>query len=114
MYYWVNFINLICYKVNKTIEFRLLRPTYNFNKIKLWLYIFNAILMYAEDINAPIPRTVRLKSVLTKVYPDSILDYLLTGVQKLKILSTNQYCNGDYIGNDITFEDELFPDDSSF
>ena len=88
MYYWVNFINLICYKVNKTIEFRLLRPTYNFNKIKLWLYIFNAILMYAEDINAPIPRTVRLKSVLTKVYPDSILDYLLTGVQKLKILST--------------------------
>ena len=67
-----------------------------------------------EDINAPIPRTVRLKSVLTKVYPDSILDDLLTGVQKLKILSTNQYSNGDYIGNDITFEDELFPDDLSF
>ena len=47
-YFWVNFINTICYTVNKTIEFRLLRPTYNKGKIFTWMYIMNAILRYAE------------------------------------------------------------------
>ena len=35
-YFWCNFINALCYKVNKTIEFRFLRPTYNFKKILVW------------------------------------------------------------------------------
>lgn len=48
-YFWVNFINAICYTVNKTIEFRLLRPTYNKGKILTWMYILNAILRYAES-----------------------------------------------------------------
>lgn len=47
-YFWVNFINILYYQRAKTIEFRFLRPTWNFNKIVGWLYIFNAILMYAE------------------------------------------------------------------
>lgn len=47
-YYWVNFINSFCYKINKTIEFRFLRPTFNRRKILVWMYIFNAIFLYAE------------------------------------------------------------------
>lgn len=53
-YFWLNLVNLLCYRVNKTVEFRLLRPTYNFRKITLWLYIMNAILRYSEDVNNPI------------------------------------------------------------
>ena len=48
-YYWVNFINILFYNKAKTVEFRFLRPTYNFNKIVGWMYIFNAILIYAEQ-----------------------------------------------------------------
>lgn len=47
-YFWVNFINILFFDRNKTVEFRFLRPTYNFNKIMGWIYIFNAILSYAE------------------------------------------------------------------
>ena len=47
-YFWVNFINILFYNRAKTIEFRFLRPTYNYNKIVGWLYLFNAILLYSE------------------------------------------------------------------
>lgn len=47
-YNYLNIINMAFYKGPKTVEFRFLRPTYNFNKIVNWLYIFNAILQYTE------------------------------------------------------------------
>ena len=47
-YHMCNFVNMFCYNVNKTIEMRFLAPTYNLEKILTWLYIFNAILIYAE------------------------------------------------------------------
>ena len=108
-YYAVNFINLLCYNVNKTIEFRFLRPTYQFNKILLWLTIFNAILKYAEDItNMQSYRGVSLGDVIRHVYPAEIANKVWNGVTRLRILVTNQVSNGDYIGRDIEFEDELF------
>lgn len=48
-YFWVNFINILFYNRAKTVEFRFLRPTYNINKIIGWIYLFNAILLYAEQ-----------------------------------------------------------------
>lgn len=45
----VNFINALCYDGPKTIEYRMLRPTYNFNKILGWLFIYGAIIKYAEQ-----------------------------------------------------------------
>lgn len=109
-YYWVNFINLICYKVNKTIEFRLLRPTYNFKKIELWLYIFNAILMYAENIKFPIDMGITLSKVINRVYPPNVAKLIDLGLIQLQILSVTQKANGDRYGHDIEFENELFPE----
>lgn len=109
-YYWVNFINLICYRVNKTIEFRLLRPTYNFKKIELWLYIFNAILMYAENPSNPISGSINIQTLLRRVYPESIAKSVFLGTVRLRALVSNQTANGDYIGHDIEFEELLFPD----
>ena len=114
MYYWVNFINLICYKVNKTIEFRLLRPTYNFKKIELWLYIFNAILMYAEDFSNSIDSRINIQTLLRRVYPEPIAKSVFMGTVRLRARVANQSANGDHIGHDIEFENELFPDNLTF
>lgn len=113
-YYWVNFINILCYKVNKTIEFRFLRPTYNFKKIELWLYIFNAILMYAEDVKNPITNSTNLKHIINKVYPPSVAQLIQDGICRLHVLVVNQAANNDYIGRDIEFEEELFPENLPF
>lgn len=113
-YYWVNFINLICYKVNKTIEFRLLRPTYNFKKIELWLYIFNAILVYAENPDYPINNRINIQTLLRKVYPEPVAKSVFMGTARLRVLVSNQSANGDYIGRDIEFENDLFPDNLTF
>lgn len=108
-YYSINFINLLCYRINKTIEFRFLRPTYQFNKILLWLAIFNAILKYAELAStAQSCKNLSLKKVIDEVYPTKIADKIHDGITKLRILVINQVSNDDLIGRDIEFEEELF------
>lgn len=108
-YYWVNFINAVCYNVNKTVEFRLLRPTYNFEKILIWLSIFNAILTYAEkEQNLRCYRGITLERVITSVYPKDIADYVMNGIYKLQVLNINQVNNGDTIGREVELEHSLF------
>ena len=107
MYYWCNFINALCYQVNKTIEFRFLRPTYSFKKILLWLYIFNGILRYAEEYYVP-TNSVDLTTIMNKCYPSDLAKELCLGIKKLWALSVNQRENGDPIGADVWMEEELF------
>lgn len=108
-YYWCNFINALCYKVNKTIEFRFLRPTYNFKKILLWLYIFNGVLEYAEKYYT-IGSNADLDTIINKCYPSKLAKELQLGITKLQILSINQHRNGDDIGAEVWMEDDLFND----
>lgn len=110
-YYFVNFINALCYNVNKTIEFRFLRPTYNFQKITLWLYILNAILYYSENYMGESSRRVDLLTVIRKVYPRAIAERVILGLYKLKAVVVNQRNNGDFIGHDIYIEEEVFSED---
>lgn len=95
---------MLCYNVNKTIEFRFLRPTYSFNKILIWLLIFNAILVYAET-NEEI---TSLGNIITYVYPPEIATYVLDGIAKLRALVVNQVNVGDKIGDKVELEEELF------
>lgn len=111
-YYWVNFVNALCYNVNKTIEFRFLRPTYNFNKVVLWIYILNAIMYYAETCDNL--RSINLEGILNFVYPDEVSKKVKSGITRLKILNENQNNNGDLIGHDIEIENELFPDNLNY
>lgn len=108
-YYFVNFINALCYNSNKTIEFRFLRPTYNFKKIILWIYIFNAILEYSEKYFSK-KEEITLHTILCKCYPKKLRDELLIGIERIKYASINQQYNGDYIGAEVWIEDELFND----
>lgn len=107
-YYWCNFINLLCYNVNKTVEFRFLRPTYNLEKILTWIYILNGFLEYASRGL----RTIRvdIRTVLSTVYPKEVFEFLCVQLDKLNCLRDMQCDNLDYIGEDITLENRLFDD----
>lgn len=96
MYYWLNIINSLCYNVNKTIEFRFLRPTYNFHKIVLWIYIFNAILQYAESDHTI--TNIDLCTILKTIYPANIYAELNKGLQALLSLKAKQEELKDFIG----------------
>lgn len=109
MYFWCNFINALCYDVNKTIEFRFLRPTYNFKKIILWLYIFNGILKYSQDYYNP-GDTIQLEYIMNKCYPSEIFKNLIEGIDRISLLTINQQTNGDYCGAEFWRDDELFND----
>lgn len=107
-YYWVNFINMLCYNVNKTVEFRFLRPTYNFEKIVLWISILNAMMVFAEKNMSEDYRVPKLEGIIKAVYPEPIAHEVILGLMKLQILTDNQVSNGDSIGRDIEFETNLF------
>ena len=108
-YYWANFINLICYDVNKTMEFRFLSPTFNFNKIIIWLMIFNSILAFAESMTT-FDSSIRLEDIFDYLYPTEVADILSEGCLRLSILVKNQNTNHDFIGRDTNLENDLFRD----
>lgn len=107
-YYWANFINLICYNVNKTIEFRFLRPTYNLEKVLFWIYVFNAILCYAESFKVNINSELDLLSILKVIYPPEIQKLLEEEYWKCYFCTTVQESEGDRIGSRIDIEQEFF------
>lgn len=118
-YHNFNFVNMLFYDGAKTLELRFLRPSFNFNKILLWIYIFNAILLFAEnesrkltlaDIEADEKKYSRmgLLRIFEQVYPDDLVEYLTDGVVKLKCIVKNQVENGDMIGECVRFEDKIF------
>lgn len=110
-YLWVNFINLLCYKTCKTIEFRFLRPTYNFEKIKIWLYIFNAILAFSELPEEKIQLPVKgnsLKYILRKIYSRKVYNALVEGIEKLDTEVKLQMNDRDYCGNLRKFEKDIY------
>lgn len=120
-YVFFNILNMLCYRSCKTVEFRFLRPTFNYNKITLWLYIFNGILMYAEKLSESIKnlndldiiKYIRdhrpyLKDIMSSVYPTDVASKVNLGITKLNIAVRNQNANEDYIGKDIELENRLF------
>ncbi len=117
-YYDLNLLNMVCYKGPKTVEFRFLRPTFNFHKILLWLYIFNAILMFSEDVAynsdglEDITRffnrqEVSLAKIIRAIYPSDLAKTILNDITNLEIVIINQANLNDYIGATTAVEDKL-------
>lgn len=106
-YFWCNFINALCYNVNKTIEFRFLRPTYNFKKILLWIYIFNGILEFSKRYYSD-QEHISLEMIMHTCYPPKLAKELCFGIQAIHSLSINQTNNGDQIGSNVWMEDNMF------
>lgn len=110
-YYWANLLNLICYQVNKTMEFRMLRPTYNIEKILFWMYIFNAIMQYAEAYGVSKNAEINLEQVLKEIYPEQLVHDLMFSFYKCVVCSNEQAKYGDYIGSRTDIEEEFFDKD---
>lgn len=110
-YYWANLLNLICYKVNKTMEFRMLRPTYNLEKILFWMYMFNAIMQYAEKYEIRRNTKVGVEEILNDIYPHVLAEELITDFYKCDVCSKEQLKYGDRIGSRIDIEEEFFERD---
>lgn len=108
-YHWVNLINMVCYQGCKTVEFRFLRPSFNFRFIYMWLWIFNAILKFAENtpIDTIIRKSVDLRTVLS-VYPENIREMVLQEINIYTDAVRNQVTNDDYCGAQYTFVDNAF------
>ena len=51
-YYGLNLINMLCYKSPKTVEFRFLRPSFNWIKLFFWAYFFDMIVTLAEKLQS--------------------------------------------------------------
>lgn len=126
-YFNCNFINMLCYKGAKTVEFRFLTPTYSFEKITTFLLIFNAILRHAESLynkwkdlsdgeilNNIMVMTDRcelcIPNILKSVYNTDTFEMLKNNLKKLEWLKATQNHVGDYCGSRLDIENRYFPD----
>ena len=128
-YYNVNFINMLCYESPKTIEFRFLRPSFNFTKIYTWLLVFNAILKTAEEFTAKygslspnamykacykefsLTHTATLLDIVHYAYEGDLKDIIKECLNKICLSSRKQKIVGDFIGNDTKYENSMLDPD---
>ena len=107
----VNFVNALCYSNPKTIEYRMLRPTYNFDKILGWLFIYGAFIKYAErnDITtASIYRSsVSVKNIVKSVYSSELASILCEFLDMSERIVSTQYSIKDYYGMRIDIDDKI-------
>lgn len=124
-YFGLNLVNMLCYKGPKTVEFRFLRPTFNYRKITLWLYVLNAVLKYAEKLATEWKDAGRcdtegmmdwvvgqkyqcISTLFDEIYDEDTAHYLMEELNLLQMAVQAQCANGDLYGRDIEFEEELF------
>lgn len=117
--YWAqSLIGMCFYDKPKTVEYRMLSPTYNSNKLIFWLYMFNAILLYSEKIALDVYRTkspiysiykntISIEQMLHDVYPDEFALKMLQVMDKVREVVTTQSAMGDYIGEEINIEESV-------
>lgn len=107
----VNFINAVCYHTPKTIEFRMLRPTYNFNKILGWLFIYGAFIKYAE-LNASKTATfvktkINLAHIIRSVYSAELSEILCEFLNMCERVVYAQASVQDNYGMRIDIDDKI-------
>lgn len=104
----VNFVNALCYSNPKTVEFRILRPTYNFDKILGWLFIFGAIIKYAEqNPKGFVRQNVNIAHIVQSVYSSELASILCTFLNMNKSIIEAQTNIGDFYGMRIDIDDKV-------
>lgn len=116
-YYWINFINMLCFKNPKTVEFRFMRPTYCPKKIIAWIKLFNILLRLADEhTDFFVDENLKWKEELFAKSFASILETCLGKLEykrfielfyKFRRLKDLQSSQGDNIGETYYF-DRLF------
>lgn len=105
-YYFCNLVNLLCYDKNKTVEFRFLHPTFNYNRIIWWMLTFNALL-YNAEIGKDL-KDIQCIEDLFKIYPRNIQKQMKLGLEDLLELKRLQLKNDDKFDIDNSHEYQVF------
>ena len=108
-YHWVNFVNLLFYNKNKTLEFRFLQPTTNYHKIINWIYILNAIVLFCEQnyLKQCNINNLTLEYIFDIVYGLDISNMLFVFLDDLRTIKSLQEEIYDFQGNSRFFDDIL-------
>ena len=120
-YFAFNFVNLLCYESPKTLEFRFLRPTYNFNEIITWLFVFNAMIKFAYIVDSEIS-SLRYKDVfefinnkygglfniIKTVYPSDIANKIISNLKQINNVHTILYNKGDFAGLQTDVKEDFY------
>lgn len=107
----VNFINALCYAGPKTIEYRMLRPTYNFDKMLGWLFIYGAFIKYVE-LNKGKGKTfyrarVSTENIIRSVYSAELADILSKFLKMSYQVVNTQTAYDDNYGMRVDIEDKV-------
>jgi hypothetical protein len=107
----INFINALCYNGPKTIEYRMLRPTYNFDKVLGWLFIYAAYIKYAETHNytaAFLYKTAfNIETIIKDVYSSELANILCEFLSMSCKIVRAQNNIGDYYGMRVDIDDKV-------
>ena len=116
-YYWVNFINMMCYESPKTVEFRFLRPSYNFSKIYTWILVLNGLLMCAENMTRKYGvvnpdkcyelYNGDIKACLKSVYSGETFNIINAAIEQIYIAEQNKKYLEDYSGSKTYIDDKI-------
>lgn len=104
-YYNMNIMHLISGKEHKTVEFRFLSPTTNYDEIKWYILVLGAFLRYVIESNAKIYKGISVQKVITYVFPKDLSDKLLLEGKKLYNLHKIQINSKDFSGTNRYLKD---------
>lgn len=102
-YFAINLVNALFYDYNKTIEFRFLKPSFNYNYIVNWIYTFSRFLINAHGIYfkikdcsfAEVDQILSQQDFKENLWMGLNVDSFLFGVRNLTKL---QHICGDKVG----------------
>ena len=110
-YHALNFINALCYDGPKTVEYRMLRPTYNFSKVIGWLFVYGAFLKYAEQNKNKSTllyrNSLNTEQVIRTVYSHELADILCEFLKLSERVVQAQHSVGDQYGMRVDIEDKI-------
>lgn len=103
----LNLVNAVCYNNAKTAEFRFLRPTYNFDKILVWLFVLAAYVKYAEMTEIKAVKNISLFRIIKTVYSTELANMLIRALKLQVEVVATQTLVKDYYGMRVDIEDQI-------
>lgn len=104
-YYNMNIMHLISGKEHKTVEFRFLSPTTNYDEIKWYILVLGAFLRYVIESKTRVYKDISVQKVITYVFPKDLSDKLLLEGKKLCNLRKIQINSKDFSGTNRYLKD---------
>lgn len=103
----LNLVNAMCYDNAKTAEFRCLRPSYNFDKILVWLFVLGAFVKYAEDKTLKNVRAISVSRIIKSVYSPELANMLNYALSLQREVVQTQVLVRDNYGMRVDIEDQI-------